>query len=111
MLADVLLAVNVISAVVLVLLVLVQRTEGGLGALGGEGSGALMGGAGSENGLTKATSILAIMFLGSALWLAIETAGASRGVSVLDSIAEEKMDDTPAVPATLPSTEGMPSGK
>lgn len=110
MLADILLAVNIITAVILVLLVLVQRTEGGLGALGGEGSGALMGGSGSENGLTKTTAILAVVFLGSALWLAVETAGMSRGVSVVDQLVEEKMDNTPEVPVTLPVSEGANSG-
>ena len=106
MLADILLVLNIIVAVLLVLVILVQRSEGGMGALGGEGSGALMGGGSSQNPLTKVTVVLTAVFLVSSLWLAIETAGDARSTSVLDTVeAAPVVDDTPAVPMALPSTE------
>lgn len=107
MLADILLVLNIIVAVLLVLVILVQRSEGGMGALGGEGSGALLGGGSSKNPLVKVTVILTAIFLVSSLWLAIETAGDARSTSVVDQpeINVEEDTLTPDVPVTLPSTE------
>tara|TARA_R110000868_G_scaffold190862_1_gene434868 strand:- start:167362 stop:167715 length:354 start_codon:yes stop_codon:yes gene_type:complete len=107
--ANILLFVNITVSVLLVIVILLQRASNGLGALGGGGSSAAFSGASAGNALTKATAILAIIFLGSSLWLAVELGGKSRAVSVLDTItveqeAVEPADTTPEMPITLPSS-------
>lgn len=109
-LANILLFVNITVSVLLVILILLQRASSGLGALGGGGSSAAFSSASTGNALSKATTILAILFMGSSLLLAVELGGKSRETSIVEeSVVEETAnpaDLTPSVPATLPSSEG-----
>ncbi|MFT7433835.1 MAG: preprotein translocase subunit SecG [Alphaproteobacteria bacterium] len=110
--ANILLFVNITVSVLLVIIILLQRASSGLGALGGGGgSSAAFSSSGTGNALSKATTILAILFMGSSLWLAVELGGKGREVSVIDSVAVETeavdpADGAPAMPMTLPSSEG-----
>jgi len=94
---NILLVINLILAFILVLLILVQKSEGG--ALGiGVSQDNFMFSRTAGNFMTKATAVVATLFIICSLGLTIisrsELAPTS---SVLDKI-EEKSDDTPAIP-------------
>ena len=94
---NILLVLNVILAIVLVILVLFQKSEGG--ALGiGVSQDNFMFSRSAGNFLTKATAVVATLFIICSLALTI----LSRGdliptTSVLDKI-EENTDDAPKIP-------------
>lgn len=78
-------AVDVLVALGLIGLVLVQQSKGGggLGAIGGESTDSIFG-ASTGNILTKATTMLAAVFLGVTLALAVISGHRSGGESVLE---------------------------
>jgi preprotein translocase subunit SecG len=94
---NILLVLNIVFAVILVLLVLMQKSEGG--ALGiGVSQESYMFSKTAGNFMTKATAVVATLFIICSLSLTI----VSRDeliptTSVLDSV-EEKSEDTPAIP-------------
>ena len=94
---NILLVLNIVFALILVLLVLMQKSEGG--ALGiGVSQESYMFSRTAGNFMTKATAIVATLFIVCSLALTI----VSRDeliptTSVLDSV-EEKSEDTPAIP-------------
>jgi len=94
---NILLTVNVILAIILVLLVLVQKSEGG--ALGiGVSQDNFMFSRSAGDFLTKATGIVAALFIICSLSITIiSREGAKPTISVLDKI-EESSDDTPKIP-------------
>jgi preprotein translocase subunit SecG len=70
----VLLVIHVLVTLALIGVVLIQRSEGGgLGIGGGQGMGSFMTGRGTANLLTRTTAILATVFLGLSLVLALMT--------------------------------------
>ncbi len=94
---NILLIVNIILATILVCLVLFQKSEGG--ALGiGVSQDSFMFSRSAGNFLTKATSIVAALFIICSLGLTIISRGdLTPTTSVLDKI-EENTDDTPKIP-------------
>ena len=92
-----LLVINIILAAILVILVLLQKSEGG--ALGiGVSQDNFMFARSAGNFMTKATAIVATLFIICSLSLTILSRGdAPESNSVLDKI-EEKTDDTPQLP-------------
>ena len=94
---NILLILNIIFALILVLLVLMQKSEGG--ALGiGVSQESYMFSRTAGNFMTKATAVVATLFIVCSLALTI----VSRDeliptTSVLDTI-EEKSEDTPSIP-------------
>tara|TARA_Y100000590_G_scaffold54515_1_gene56923 strand:- start:802 stop:1104 length:303 start_codon:yes stop_codon:yes gene_type:complete len=94
---NILLVVNVILAIVLVLLVLVQKSEGG--ALGiGVSQDNFMFSRSAGNFFTKATTIIATLFIVCSLSLTIVSRGElTPSTSVIDKI-EENSDDAPKIP-------------
>ena len=94
---NILLVLNIVFAIILVLLVLMQKSEGG--ALGiGVSQESYMFSKTAGNFMTKATAVVATLFIICSLALTI----VSRDdliptTSVLDSV-EEKSEDTPAIP-------------
>jgi preprotein translocase subunit SecG len=94
---NILLVLNIVFAVVLVLLVLMQKSEGG--ALGiGVSQESLMFSKSAGNFMTKATAVVATLFIICSLALTIVSRDelASKN-SVLD-VVEEKTEDTPSIP-------------
>ena len=94
---NILLILNIVFAIVLVLLVLMQKSEGG--ALGiGVSQESYMFSRTAGNFMTKATAVIATLFIICSLALTIVSRGelAPTG-SVLDTV-EEKSEDTPAIP-------------
>ena len=94
---NILLVLNIILAFVLVLLVLMQKSEGG--ALGiGVSQESFMFSRSAGNFMTKATAVVATLFIICSLALTIVSRGELTPTSsVLDTI-EEKAEDTPAIP-------------
>ena len=94
---NILLVVNLVIAAILVLLILLQKSEGG--ALGiGVSQDNFMFSRTAGNFMTKATAIVATFFIICSLALTIiSRAELMPTSSVLDKI-EEKTDDTPSIP-------------
>ena len=110
----VVLALHLIVTAVLIFVILLQKTEGnaaGGGFGGGASLSAMMQPRSRPNALTRATSILAIVFFGTSITLALlardqapttsilAPAASSSGAvpSVMDSVVTE---EAPAVPST-----------
>jgi preprotein translocase subunit SecG len=110
-----LLAIELVVAVLLVIFVLLQRSEGGaLGIGGGGGGGGGFGGLFSPRGasdtLTRTTAILAIMFFVVCMTLNLLVAHSYKQQSILDSQTVPARTSqplqkpaAPAAPAPAPS--------
>jgi preprotein translocase subunit SecG len=94
---NILLAVNLVLAVILVLLILIQKSEGG--ALGiGVSQDNFMLSRSAGNFMSKATAIVATLFIICSLALTIISRGELTPTSSVLDIIEEKSDDTPSIP-------------
>lgn len=106
------LVIHIILAVALVVVVLLQRSDGGaLGGLGGGGFAGVMSGRQSANMLTRVTSFVAAAFIGTSLILAILATRESGTKSLIDQVdspepgavsteTEPALPALPAVPLT-----------
>ena len=94
---NILLVLNIVLAVILVLLILLQKSEGG--ALGiGVSQDNFMLSRSAGNFMSKATAVVATLFIVCSLALTIISRSELTPTnSVLDQI-EEKSDDTPTIP-------------
>ena len=94
---NILLTINVILAIVLVILVLIQKSEGG--ALGiGISQDNFMFSRTAGDFMTKATGFIAALFIICSLSLTIISRGdIEPTMSVIDKV-EETSDDTPKIP-------------
>ena len=94
---NILLTINVVLAIILVILVLIQKSEGG--ALGiGVSQESFMFSRSAGNFLTKATGVIATLFIICSLSLTIVSRGdIEPTVSVIDKV-EESSEDTPKIP-------------
>ncbi len=106
---NVILTVHLILALLLIGVVLLQRSEGGgLGMGGGGGSGGVMSGRQAANALSKLTWIFAAAFIATSLTLTVLAARDAATGSVVDQFNAGPADaDAPAVPA-LPEIELPP---
>ena len=92
-----LLVINVILALILVSLILLQRSEGG--ALGiGVSQESFMLSRSAGNFMTKATAIVATLFIICSLALTIISRAELAPTSSVLDIVEEKTEDTPSIP-------------
>ena len=94
---NILLVLNILFAIILVLLVLLQKSEGG--ALGiGVSQENLLFSKTAGYFMTKATAVVATLFIICSLALTIVSRGELTPTnSVLDTV-EEKAEDTPSIP-------------
>ena len=94
---NILLVINLVIDAILVILILLQKSEGG--ALGiGVSQDNFMFSRTAGNFMTKATAVVATLFIICSLSLTIMSRGElTPTTSVLDKI-EEKSDDTPSIP-------------
>ena len=94
---NILLVVNVVLAVILVILVLLQKSEGG--ALGiGISQESFMFSRTAGDFMTKATGFIAALFIICSLSLTIISRGEIEStISVIDKV-EETSEDTPQIP-------------
>ena len=101
----VLLTIEIIVCIALIGVILLQRSEGGgLGLGGGGGMSGLMTGRGAANALTRTTVILATLFIGLAVALALMARYSAAPTSPLGGAAE-----TPAPLGTLPDFSSPPA--
>ena len=95
---NILLGINIILAIILVIVVLVQKSEGG--ALGiGVSQDNFMFSRSAGNFFTKATAIVATLFIICSLALTIVSRGdLAPSTSVLDKIEENEEGEAPKIP-------------
>ena len=94
---NILLVLNIVFAIILVLLILMQKSEGG--ALGiGVSQENLMFSKSAGNFMTKATAVVATLFIICSLALTIVSRGELAPTSSVLDIVEEKTEDTPTIP-------------
>jgi preprotein translocase subunit SecG len=117
MLHTLLMIVHILSATCIVALVLVQRGKGAdAGAGFGAGaSGTVFGARGATTALSRATAILATVFMITSLTLAyMGTRSAAPAQSVLEQLAGEGEKEIPPVPTTdvpqVPVVPAAPAG-
>ncbi len=114
MIYGILLVVQVLVAVALIALILMQHGKGAdAGAAFGSGASATVFGArGSANFLSRATAVLAVVFFANSLTLAYLAASVPEARSLIDQMREEArqervLDDTlPLDPAPTPMRPG-----
>ena len=94
---NILLVINIVLSVILVLLILVQKSEGG--ALGiGVSQDNFMLSRSAGNFMSKATAIVATLFIICSLALTIISRGELIPTSSVLDMIEEKSSDTPSIP-------------
>jgi len=95
---NILLTLNIIFAIILIILILLQKSEGG--ALGiGVSQDSFMFSRSAGNFFTKATAIIATLFIICSLSLTIiGRKDLPTSTSVIDKIEEKKDDSLPKIP-------------
>ena len=95
---NILLTLNIIFAIILIILILLQKSEGG--ALGiGVSQDSFMFSRTAGNFFTKATAIIATLFIVCSLTLTIiGRQELPTSTSVIDKIEEKKDDSLPKIP-------------
>tara|TARA_Y100001960_G_C14677271_1_gene829189 strand:+ start:67 stop:378 length:312 start_codon:yes stop_codon:yes gene_type:complete len=92
---------HIVLAVLLIGVVLLQRSESSMGALGG--SNAVFTGKSVSGILTKATAILATLFIAVSLLMVRESYHAEEAKSIVEAMTTEKAvsveEQEPALPA------------
>jgi preprotein translocase subunit SecG len=116
LMTTVLLVIHLLIAIALVILVLLQPSEGGGlgiggGSGGGSGLGGFLGGRGTANLLTRTTAVLAALFMATSMVLTIFGGGGEQR-SILDQIPESEAPAAPAAGGAETSPEpGAGSGE
>jgi preprotein translocase subunit SecG len=85
----ILLAIHVLVTVLLIMVILIQKTEGGSSLFASSGSGSMFSARGASNMLTKATWILASLFLVNCVIMAVI---ASRDIENTHTILKPNSD-------------------
>ena len=94
---NIILTLNIILAIILVLIILLQKSEGG--ALGlGTSQDSFVSSRSAGNFLTKATAIIATLFIITSISLTIMSKEEFASSSVLETIEEEKDSSEPQIP-------------
>jgi len=88
-LQTVIIVIHLVIVLALICVVLLQRSEGGLGLGGGGGVSGFMTGRGQKNALTRTTAILAAGFFATSLLLTILAGHGSAPKSILGNGAGE----------------------
>ncbi len=94
----VILVIHVILAITMIGVVLLQRSEGG--ALGIGGGGGLMSGRSQTNLLTRATAVLAGLFMLTSLSLTMIAGDRGAQRSIVEEIQAEPTTQAPIEPAS-----------
>lgn len=115
-LQTVILVIHLVLVIALIGVVLLQRSEGGLGLGGGGGVSGFMTGRGSANALTRATAFLAAAFFVTSLTLTIlATRGTTGPRSILDigtpSGTTQQLPQGAPVPAPAPAAPQVPQSQ
>ena len=84
----------------LIVVVLLQRSDGGALGLGGGGGGGFMTGRGAANALTRTTSVLAALFFATSIGLAILAGGNNADESIIEELTGQEAP-TPSNPNAI----------
>ncbi|HAD82137.1 MAG: preprotein translocase subunit SecG [Candidatus Edwardsbacteria bacterium RIFOXYD12_FULL_50_11] len=111
-----LLVIHLIACLLLVGVVLMQSGKGGLGTALGGGGETFFGGRGAAPFLTRATTVLAVVFMITSLSLALISGKDRRAASAIEKAMqqEQKSNQQPVSrPGELPANQmpEAPSGK
>tara|TARA_B100001971_G_scaffold168650_1_gene160115 strand:- start:373 stop:672 length:300 start_codon:yes stop_codon:yes gene_type:complete len=94
---NLILIINIILAILLIGIILLQRSEGG--ALGlGVSQDNFVSSRSAGSFLTKATAIIATLFIITSISLTIISKGEFSSTSVLEKVEEEKDSSEPEIP-------------
>ena len=105
-----LLVVHTLIAIALVAVILLQRSEGGGLGIGGGTGGGLMTARGAANLLTRSTTILATLFIGTSILLAVLAAGTNKAKPIDTSLARVAAPDAPATAPVAPGGASVAPG-
>ena len=93
------LIIHAILALTLIVIILLQRSDGGaLGGIGGGSFSGMLTGRSSANFLTKLTAVIAALFLGNSLLLAILSGNLKEKSIVNETTIEDFSDDINSKP-------------
>ncbi|MDR1289542.1 MAG: preprotein translocase subunit SecG [Holosporales bacterium] len=97
---SILLAIHVLVTLFLILVVLIQKTEGGSSLFASGGSGNMFSARGASNMLTKVTWVLASMFLANCVLMAyIASHDIENSQTLLGKRIQPKSDPQPPAPS------------
>src|SRR5689334_6681292 len=101
----ILFVIHVLIALVLIGVIMLQKSEGGALGMGGGGMSGFMTGRSTANLLTRTTAILAALFFGTSILLVVLSNSARAPRSIID-----EGGSTPLIPAapTAPVAPGAP---
>lgn len=102
----VLLSIQIIVAIAIVALVLLQKSEGGALGIGGGPTG-LMTARGAGDFLSKATKWAAVVFIANSLFLGWISTNRSAGANIIDQVEEESIESGGS---QLPELPTIPDG-
>lgn len=107
---SVLIVLFVFVALLMIFVILIQSGKGGglAGIAGGGDMGNVFGGKGSAPFLTKATTILATLFMLIALVVGMMTRGSTDESSIMQREREKRMSSPARTLPTVPSEEPTP---
>ena len=104
LLSPILLAIHIMLAAALIAVVLLQKSEGGLGGLGGGGMSGFMTSRGSANLLTRTTRWLAAAFMVTSLVLAWLASQSHTPTSiVMPPSPAQEVPSAPPAPSSTPA--------
>lgn len=86
----VIIVIHLMVVVALIAVVLLQKSEGGALGIGGGGGGGMFSARGQANILTRATTILAVVFFVTTLALGLLARQQAAGPSILDEVGTEE---------------------
>ena len=101
----VLLVLQILIAIALVGVVLMQRSEGGGLGMGSGGMGGFLSGRGQANLLTRVTAGLAVAFMATSLALSLISRDSARPASILEGAATTAPASSTAVPESADQGE------
>ncbi len=114
----IILVIHLLIGLALVGVVLMQRSEGGLGGLGGGGGASASGGMGgllgnrtTANLLTRATAVLAALFMTTSISLAILAGNTGESGSIVNETPVAPNSGTMTPVPTLPATPTVPTSE
>lgn len=102
--SETLLVIHLIVILAMIVLVLLQRSEGGALGIGGGGSGNMFSSRGVGNALTKMTTVLAFAFFLTSISLTVLGSMSGRD-SILDGYAPSEVDEGTAPAPLLPEID------
>jgi preprotein translocase subunit SecG len=110
LLKTILVVLQIISAIGVIALVLIQQGKGAdMGAaFGGGSSGGLFGAAGSANFLSRVTAVFATIFFLSTLGITFFSSTKSQNAGVLSGTSAPVVAPAAEVPAPAPAAPGSP---